>query len=121
LTVFLDSAISGNGSFHFGGVPIQYVLVHFTALGPAVFVSDLANPDQLLNAGYFSLGSEDPYGTGTNHVFWNERIWLNWHDFQWHPIPTVHPGDAPDLCVWASDIRWALSPGTTALMLVVGI
>jgi hypothetical protein len=121
LTVYLDTAISGSGQQHFGGAQIQYVLIHLDNVGPDVFVADLANPDQLLKAGWFALGSEDAYGTSAVHVFWAERKWINFVDFLWHPEPTVHPFDGPDLCVWASDIRWALSPGTTGLMLVVGI
>lgn len=121
MTVFLDQEISGSDSFHFGGASIQYVLVHLDVLGPTVFVKDLANADQLLNAGYFALGSSDTYSTGDENVFWQERIWINWQFFQWHPIPTRLPAAASDLTVWASDIRWALPPGTHGFLLVVGL
>lgn len=121
MTIYLDQAISGNGSYHFGGAQIQYVLVHLDSVGGEVFVSDLTNPDVLIKAGWFALGSEDSYGTSSTHVFWTERKWINYLDFQWHPEPTVIPSGGIDLCVWASDIRWAMSPGTSGLMLVVGI
>lgn len=121
MTVLLDAEISGSGQVNFGGAQVQYVLVHLDHIGPEGFVADLTNSDQLLKAGYFALGSRDSYGTSVEHVFWTERIWINWMDFQWHPIPTVHPFDGTDFCVWASDIRWALSPETHGFILVIGI
>ena len=121
MTVYLDQEISNSGAYHFGGAQIQYVLVELDVLGPDVFIADLHNADQLLRAGWFSLGSTSSYGTGSDHPFWNEREWINFKSFQWHPVPTVHPSDPPDLCVWASDVRWALSPGTHGFMLVFGV
>lgn len=121
MTVYLDQEVEGNGTYNFGGAQIQYMLCYLDILGPNVFVADTENPDILGRAGWVVLGSRDAYGTGVDTPFWNEKIWVNSQFFQWHPQPTVHPGDPPDLCVWASDVRWAFSPGTHGFLLVVGI
>lgn len=121
MTVYLDQEIEGNGSYNFGAAQIQYALVELDVLGPSVFVNDLTNADQLLNAGWFAFGSTDTYGTAVSHPFWTERKWINFQSFQWHPEPTRLPAAASDLCIWATHVRWALSPGTHGFMLIVGI
>lgn len=120
MTVYLDQEISGVGQYNFGSAQIQYVLVELDVLGPKVFVADLTNVDQIAQAGWIALGSRSEYGTGLEHVFWTERMWLNFKSFEWHPQPTRDVASATDLAVWATDIRWALSLNTHGYMLVVG-
>jgi hypothetical protein len=121
VTIYVNEEISGNGSEHFGGVQIQYAFVHCITIGPDVFIADVTNIDSFISAGWIAFGSADTYPGSESRVFWSDRIWINFADFLWHPMPTNHPTDTPDFTVWASDIRWALSPGTTANLLVVGI
>jgi hypothetical protein len=121
MTVYLDAEITGSDSYHFGGAQIQYMLVYLDTLGPDVRIPDTNNPDQIGFAGWLALGSEADYGPDFPNLFWTERIWINFQHFQWHPVPTRNPGDAVDLVVWASDVRWALSPGTHGFLLVFGV
>lgn len=121
MTVLLDAEITGNGQYNFGGNQVQYVLVSLDVLGPQVFVADLGNPDMLGQAGWFALGSRSLFQAETEQPFWTERHWINWQRFQWHPEPTVQAFTTGDLCVWASDIRWHLSPDTHGYLLVIGI
>jgi hypothetical protein len=121
MTVLLDQEITGNGQYNFGGNQVQYLLVDLDVLGPDVAVVDTTNPDQIARAGWLSLGSRDVFGSGVEHPFWNERIWINFASFQWHPQPTVWGNNSPDFAVWASDIRWALSPQTHGYLLVIGL
>lgn len=121
MATLVDQAISGVGQVDFGGNRVSYVLVHLDVLGPQVFVDDLNAPDLLLHAGWFSFGSLAAHPGTDLHVFWTERYWINWTDFEWHPIPTVHPNDQPDFCVWASHIRWRLSSGTHGFLRVEGL
>jgi hypothetical protein len=120
MTVLLDAEIEGSGQFNFGGAEVQYVLVELDVLGPQVFIADVANPDHLAQAGWFALGSRSSFATSAEHVFWQERKWINYKSFQWHPEPTRDHAAAADLSVWASDVRWRLSVGTHGLMLVIG-
>jgi hypothetical protein len=120
MTVYVSQEIEGNGSVNFGGAQIQYLLIELDELGPKVFIADLGNTDQLAQAGWFSLGNRSSFGTGTEHVFWNERRWINFQSFMWHPEPTRDVAAATDLAVWASDIRWALSLNTHGFIEVVG-
>jgi hypothetical protein len=121
VTVYLDQEISGNGQYNFGGARINFVLIELDVLGPKVFIADLGNTDQIAQAGWFALGSRSDYGTSVDHVFWTERKWINFQSFEWHPEPTVDVAAATDLAVWASDVRWALSPGTHGFMFVFGV
>jgi hypothetical protein len=121
MTIYVNREISGNGSEHFGGVQIQYLLCHLTTIGPDVFISDTTNIDVLIRAGWLSLGVAETYPDEVSRVFWTERIWINFADFAWHPRPTNWPGNPPDFTVWTSDVRWGLSPGTVGNLLVIGI
>jgi hypothetical protein len=121
LAIYFNDSISGNGSADLTGGQVQYLLFHATTLGPDVFVSDPNNIDLLLHAGWISFGVDEAYPDATRRVFWTERIWLNFADFEWHPRPSNHPGDTPDFTVWASHVRWSLSLGTAGNLLVVGI
>lgn len=121
MTLLLDAEISGSNQYNFSGNMVQYMLVYLDVLGPDVRVTDLNNVDQIGFAGWLSLGSDSEYQGSPTRTYWNERIWINFQAFQWHPIPTVHAFDTPDFAVWASRIRWALSPGTHGFLQVIGI
>jgi hypothetical protein len=116
----VEQHISGNGEANFSGSSVAFILVHLTVLGPDVFVRDLGNPDQLIKAGWLSLGSTTDLVESTSHTYWNKPIWLDFVDFIWHPYPTNQHGNPPDFGVWADTIRWALSPDTEADIIVWG-
>lgn len=120
MTVYLDQAIVGSGQANFGSAQLQYILVELDVLGGLVFIQDLANDDLLAQAGWIALGNRSTFGTDVEHVFWTERKWINWRSYQWHPEPTRNFADASDLAVWASDIRWRLTPNTHGFIQVVG-
>lgn len=121
MTVYVDRAIEGTDRVNFGSAQLQYILVELDVVGPQVFVADVANTDVVAQAGWFALGNRSNFATDVEHVFWTDRKWINVRSFQWHPEPTRNPAAAADLVVWASDIRWRLSPGTHGFLLVVGL
>jgi hypothetical protein len=121
VSIFFNDLVSGNGTADFSGNQVQYILVHLETIGPDVFIQDPTNVDVYIRAGWLSLGVDETYPDEVRRVFWTDRIWLNFADMEWHPRPSNHPSDPPDFTVYASHLRWALSPGTSANVLVVGI
>jgi hypothetical protein len=121
VAIYFNDLVSGNGMSILSGSQVQYVLSFVDTAGSDIFAEDTGNPDSVIRIGWISLGAMETYPGSEGRVFWTERIWLNFLANQWHPRPSNHPGDSPDFTVWASHIRWALSPGTGLNLLVVGI
>lgn len=121
MSVFVDQEVSGAGVLSLGGgQSIQYLLVHVIDAGAGASPVEVESPDHILRLGWLSLGSATDVIGATERVYWNENIWINFLDFQWHPVPTRDPS-TQDLTVWASHIRWQLGPGALIHLYVVGL
>lgn len=94
------------------------LLVKLIALGGRVSAPPAGDLDQVLNAGWCGFGTtQNPFGDGSE-VYWYDVIWINFQLLHWPQQPTRVSGSYTQLT--ADQIRWHLSPGTTAKIYVFG-
>ena len=121
MTVYADQSISGAGQVNFGGgVQIQFALVHVVTIPLEARPLESLSPDHYLRVGWIALGNDSDVIDATNRTYWTAPLWIDFLDWQWHPIPTRDPGTF-DLTVWASRIRWQLGAGGLAWLRVEGV
>jgi hypothetical protein len=113
----VDRDISGHGSESFGNKQVSYVFVHLDSLGVNVNSPEPGVLDHILRAGWIAFGYNGDAGDGTIRDYWREPIWLNFVDTEWTPVPQYQGSDQT---IWATQVRWWLSPGTTGHLWVNG-
>jgi hypothetical protein len=119
VTVYFNDSVAGSGDHDFGGgIRVNFALAHVSAQGSRVRVAQTS--DQTLGAGWIAFGAAADLIDGVTRVYWNEPIWINWENTQWHPIPTTDYL-ANDFGVWVSHIRWWFSLDTEVSLYVYGV
>lgn len=119
MTVYFNSDVIDSGSTDFGtGVRINFALAHVINKGPKVHPGQ--EGDQTFGAGWFSFGADADVIDSTTRTYWAEPVWVNFENFEWHPVPTTD-ASANDFGVWARRMRWWCSPSTTIWLWIYGV
>lgn len=109
MTTLVSQEITGQGSYSWGSIiKIDHVSVAITTLGyhsePDAFAAD-----RVLRAGYFAMGVNFDQGVGALD-YWSDARWIDWTGYIWAP--------PSDIFAFFERIRWSLSSGTVAWLLV---
>lgn len=109
----ISQSVSGAGSLLFGASHgPEFIGVEITTLGPDIRIPELAAADHIIRAGWVALG-------------WNDAVagiewWLPMHfinfEHSWFQFTTADIERTPE---W-DRVRWFLSAGTVANLLVGG-
>lgn len=120
MAILFESTISGSGSSSFSATRVNYVLYHTITVGPVPKPLSMADIDHCLRIGWFTLGVTVSIPDFGSQVFWRPPIWFNFFNSEWSSIPQTDVS-ANDFGTWASEVRWALSPGVDGWLQVVGV
>lgn len=118
MPTYLDRDINGSGADTFPGNQVLFLTVRTTTIGPEVRAPSLADPDEVMRLGWFSLGDSIDDGSGAAD-YWRDPVWINFLNLLWTPTPSTESGTALGLI--ATRVRWRLSLGTTAHLHVFGV
>jgi len=118
MATYLDRDITGSGQDVLAGANLVYLTIHVITLGPEVRTPTLADPDELLRFGWFSLGDNIDVGDGARD-YWRDAVWINFLNTLWTPIPST--GGGGPLVLAATLLRWRLSLGSVAHVHVFGL
>lgn len=119
MATLLDLDISGDGQDTLAGTEVILVLVWLFTLGPGVREGDLGS-DQIMRAGWFSLGADWSAIMGSTADYWRTPVYLNFVRTMWQPDPSI-VNTTDNLTVWATRLKWHLSAGTTGHINVWGL
>jgi hypothetical protein len=118
MATMLDIDISGDGQEPLSGSQPVFVLVWLFALGPGVRDGDPGS-DQIIRAGWFTLGSDWDLIMGSTADYWRPPIYLNFIRTFWQPDPAIVNG-TDQLTIYATRLKWHLSAGTNGHIYVGG-
>ena len=89
MTVYADQAISGAGQVDFGdGRQITFALVHFETIPYDGTPLEVSSPDHYLRLGWLAFGNDSDVIDSESRTYWNPVMWIDFLDWQWHPVPT---------------------------------
>lgn len=111
-----EDDISGRDMATFDATELQYFLCTITTVG-GVARQRGADPDYFLRFGWLSFGYRGDEIAETMEDYWRPPMFLDFiHNF-WTPLPqtTAHQSNG----WYASRVRWSLSDGTEAHLVII--
>jgi len=120
MALLFDDTVSDAGEASFTATRVNYWFYHSFELGPMVQEVAVRDSDFLRRIGWVTLGTEIDVPDLGSLPFWREPIYLNFYNTLWSSVPQTDVA-ANDFGVWATRIRWSLSPGSVGRLVVFGV
>src|SRR5689334_13863588 len=117
-SVIFEDDVSGLGSSVMGGTRVLYVAWEVTIQGPGVHRPSVWDANMLLGVGHFEFGNDLTPGGLISGIGWDVPHWLYTAIGQWIAPPGAVGASFSEAI--AQYIRWSMSPGTTAHIVVFG-
>lgn len=116
--VIYEDTLMGAGDAVMGGTRVYYVAWQITTPGPSVGSGPVWDPYTVLRAGYWQLGNDLTPAALISGLGWSDPHWINTEIGQW----IAPPGEigAEFSAALAQYVRWALTPGTSVHLYVLG-
>lgn len=120
MAVLYEANVSGTGIATFSATRVQYILFATTTIGSEAKAASVRDDDYMLRIGWITLGVEVAIPDVITAEFWRAPWWINFLNTEISSIPQTDYL-ANDFGIWADRVRWSLTTGLEAHLLVVGV
>lgn len=120
MAILVERDISGTGIETFTATRVNWILFATLTIGYEAKPASARDSDYVLRLGWLALGSLLTIPDVITAEFWRAPEWINFLNTEVSSIPQVDYL-ANDFGTWADRIRWSLSGGCEAHIVVSGV